>query len=55
MSEQSEIEKYRKHNPWRVDWYARNGTIRQRWYRTLREARAEAVKHKDAEVYKEIH
>lgn len=49
----TEIEKYRKQNPYRVDWYARNKTIRQMWFRTLREAREEASKHKDATVWKE--
>ena len=51
----SEGEQYRKRNPYRVDWYARDQTIRQTWFRTLREAREEAAKHKDAEVFKEIH
>lgn len=46
---------YRKKNPYRVDWYARDGTIRQTWFRTLREAREEAARHKDAEVFKELH
>lgn len=50
-----EIERYRKANPYRVDWYARDRTIRQSWFGTLREAREEAAKHKDAEVFKEIH
>lgn len=44
----------RKKHPYRVDWYARDRTIRQSWFRTLREAREEAAKHKGAEVYKEI-
>lgn len=55
ITTEDEISRYRKRNPWRVDWYARNGTIRQSWFRTLREAREEAAKHKDAEVFKEIH
>lgn len=54
MTNEKEIERYRKQNPYRVDWYARDGTIRQTWFRTLREAREEAAKHKDAEVFKEI-
>jgi len=54
LKERDEITRYRKRNPWRAEWYVRNGTIRQRWFRTLREAREEADKHKDGEVYKEI-
>lgn len=50
-----DIERYRKQNPYRVDWYARDRTLRSEWFRTLREAREEAKKHKDAEVFKEIH
>jgi hypothetical protein len=50
-----EIASYRKKHPYRVDWYARNGTIRQEWFRTLREARIEASKHRDSEIFKEIH
>lgn len=46
---------YRKKNPYRVDWYARDHTLRSMWFRTLREAREEAGRHKEAEVYKEIH
>lgn len=54
MSEKDdEITRYLKRNPWVAEWYARNGTIRQVWFRTRREARDEADKHKDAEVYKE--
>lgn len=52
-SKDNEIARYRKRNPWVVEWYARNSTIRQMWFRTLREARIEAEKHKDAEIYKE--
>lgn len=48
-----EIERYRRRNPWVAEWYARNGTIRQMWFRTLKEAQIEAEKHRDAEVFKE--
>jgi len=38
---------------YRCDWYARNGCIRQVWFQTLKEAQAEATKHKEATVWKE--
>jgi len=50
---QDEMDRYRKRNPWVAKWYARDGTIRQIWFHTRREARDDAEKHKDAEVYKE--
>lgn len=51
----NEAPAYRKRNPYRVDWYARDRTLRSEWFHTLREARTEAARHKDAEVFKEIH
>jgi len=33
-------------------WYARDGTIREAYFDRLKDARVEAKKHKDAEVYK---
>ena len=33
-------------------WYAKDGTIREAYFERLKDARAEAKKHKDAEVYK---
>jgi len=35
-----------------VRWYARNGTIREVYFDRLREAREEAKRHKDAEIYR---
>jgi hypothetical protein len=51
---ENEIARYRRFNTWRVQWYVRDGTIRQMWFRTLKEARIEAEKHRDAEVFKEL-
>lgn len=50
----NETDRYRKRHPWYAEWYARDGTIRQVWFKTRREAREEAAKHEDGEVYKEI-
>lgn len=48
-----EITRYRKRNPWCAEWYSKDGNVHTRWFPTLRDARAEADRHKDAEVYKE--
>jgi hypothetical protein len=48
-----EIDRYRKQNPYRVDWYTRKRNLRSAWFRTKREAREEAKKHEGAEVWGE--
>lgn len=53
--EAREIERFRKRNPYRVDWPGHDYAGNSQWFHTLREAREEAAKHEDAEIYKEIH